>query len=214
MGAGGGSGEGWWRGAAGPATGALLLGLLAGALAGRALWPAAGSDAERNALLRELAGREEEHMQEMSRVMREQMRAQQEAVLGQFFRLQAFRRFAQEGLETAWLVPVSGGEDDPWSAVASGRRGARVPQIAVDPASREGWRELSLRLEGLQGGVDERVHAAFRDVRAFIEGHPLPAGEGLGAARMAGWDDSEVVGRWRSLNRVLLDRATALLEEF
>lgn len=189
----------------------LLVGVALGIAAGRALWPA-GSEADREALLRELAEGERERFGEMTRVIREQLEAEKQVALSQFFRLQAFRRFAELGLETVWVVPVSGPDADPLST-SSGGRETRLPRLSLEPEARRAWRALAGRLEALEEGVDERVYEAFRSVRAFAEESPFPERGALEAARQAGWTEPEVVGRWTSLNRVLRDRATALLEE-
>lgn len=190
---------------------AVVVGVVLGAVVGRAAWPA-GSGAGREASLQELAGRERERLEEATRLIREQVEAEKQVALSQFFRLQAFLRFADMGLETAWVVPVSATDPDPLST-SSGAANARLPRLALDPEARSAWRDLAGRLEALEGGVDERVYETFRSVRAFVEERPFPGEGGLAAARRAGWTEPDVVGRWMSLNRALRGRAAALLEE-
>lgn len=194
--------------------GLLLLGAVLGIVATRILWPGPGSAGGRNTLLRELSDREEEQLARMSRTVREQLEAQQEYALSQFFRLQAFRRFAENGLETSWIVAVPGPGVDPWSVIGSGGAALRVPRVALDTVGRREWRLLAERLAGWRDGVDERVHESFRQVIAFVAAHPLPERDGLRAVRRTGWSDPEVIGPWMSLNRQLLERATALVEEY
>jgi hypothetical protein len=134
----------------------------------------------------------------------------QAVAISQFYRLQEFRRLGEEGQAVAWVVPVpQGAENDPISAGAAGAM--RLPRIAIDPASRDTWTAEVARISGYRGTIDDRIYAAFINVRDFISEHPWPSGDGLAAVRGSEWARPDITERWISLNRALVSRVDALI---
>lgn len=136
----------------------------------------------------------------------ERCREEAELRLGQLLRLVEIERFAQRGLDVS-LVLVA-------SRTSSIDRGLRLPEILFDAEARSEWSELRRSVAGFEGSVDPRVFDAFRDVREFLDGHPLPDRGGLVAISQTAWGRAEVVERWLTLNESLSSRVAAALGQF
>ncbi len=137
-------------------------------------------------------------------------RAAQDVAISQFFRLQEFRRFGEEGSAVAWVVPVpEGAVDDPIRIGAAGAP-VRVPRLAIDPGARDTWTREGERLASFRDTVDPRVIEAFDAVRSFAAGHPWPAAGGLRSLAASEWASPDVIETWLSLNRALVARVDAL----
>lgn len=143
----------------------------------------------------------------------DRMRTDLRLALVGFFRLVDFRDFARKGEEVTLLVPVAAAADRREVMAGGGARGVRVPRILIDRQARQEWAELGRKLEGLDDGVDERVYAAFEDVRAFVGERPLPQGTDLASVARSEWSGSAVVDRWLALNRTLASRVVAVLSQ-
>ena len=201
----------------------LLVGLVAGGLAGFALagWGgfggfgrgAAGDGGEAAELLAGMAERQDERLGRLTREADQSARLQRELALALFYRLQEFRRFGLEGQIVTWVVP--GASADAGDPLAGSLAGAvRLPQLAVDAATRAEWAAVSERLASIGAEVDPTVFAAFEDVLDFVAERPWPGGSGVAAAAASGWADAAAVETWLSLNRALVDRADAILSGF
>ena len=191
----------------------LVLGGVAGIALGAARGAASGADGEAADLLASMAERQDERLGRLTQEADESAQLQRELALALFFRLQEFRRFGLEGQIVTWIVPgASAGSNDP----LGGPLGAavRLPQLAVDAATRAEWGAVSERLASIGTEVDPTVFSAFEDVLEFIEGRPWPEGSGLAAAAASGWTDPAAVETWLSLNRALVGRADAILSGF
>lgn len=196
---------------------ALLLGLLAGVAAGFALGGARGAAPDEGGeaadLLRGMAERQGERLGQLAQAADESARLLQELALARFYRLQEFRRFGLEGQIVTWVVP--GAAADAGGPLAGSLAGAvRLPQLAVDAATRAEWRAVSERLASIGAEVDPTVFSTFEVVLEFVEGRPWPEGSGLAAAAASGWADAATVESWLSLNRALVGRADAILAGF
>ncbi|MFQ5678961.1 MAG: hypothetical protein ACE5HP_05840 [Gemmatimonadota bacterium] len=181
------------------AAGLVALGVALG-LAGRRLAGPGGEDR----LLEELAKREGFQRQQVA-LAEERCKKNAEYTLVQTYRLTEFRRFAQLGQEVAAVLVASS------SASASG--GTRIPRVVLDADARQQWAGLTRFLDGLEGGVDDRVFEAYRAVRDFAAAHPWPARTSLAAIARSGWSRT-VLDRWTALNRTLSSRVTGALGAF
>ena len=195
----------------------LLAGLVVGGVAGIALGGArgavSGADGEAADLLASMAERQDERLGRLTQEADQSARLQRELALALFFRLQEYRRFGLEGQIVTWVVPgAAAGSPDPLGGSLAG--GVRLPQLAVDAATRAEWRVVSERLASIGAEVDPTVFSAFEDVLEFVERRPWPDGAGLAAAAASGWADPTTVETWLSLNRALVGRADAILSGF
>ncbi|WP_425152835.1 hypothetical protein [Candidatus Palauibacter sp.] len=195
----------------------LLVGVVVGAAAGLALGgppgAASGDGGAAEDILTGMAERQEQQLGRLTEAADEAARLQQELALALFYRLQEFRRFGLEGQIVTWVVPgAAAGSADPLAGSLAGA--VRLPQLAVDAATRAEWRAVSDRLTSIGAEVDPTVFSAFEDVLAFVEGRPWPEGSGLAAAAASGWADPTTVETWLSLNRALVGRADAILSGF
>ncbi len=195
------------------AIGLVLLGVTAG-VAGDRLLGGPGAADGRGELLRDLSERQDEHLRELTDLMEERNRTEQEVALGQYFRLQEFRRFAEIGRDLSWIVPVESEDEDAWRSAAARTTGVRIPRVAADPSARADWAGLGDRLAGLQGSVDERAYAAFAELRAFAAENPWPAGESLAALAASAWSRPATLDRWLTLNRNLVSTVEGLLATY
>ena len=203
----------------------LVVGLVAGGLAGAALvgfgglgggrvgGTAAGVDGTAADLLAGMAERQDERLGRLSEAADESAQLQRELALALFYRLQEFRRFGLEGQIVTWVVPGAAADaGDPLGGSLAGA--VRLPQLAVDAATRAEWRAVSERLASIGGQVDPTVFSAFEAVLAFVERRPWPEAAGPAAAAASGWADPAAVETWLSLNRALVGRADAILSGF
>ena len=195
----------------------FLPGLLVGAAAGILLWGgnarSPGADSEAADLLARMAERQDERLGQLTQAADESAQLQRELALALFFRLQEFRRFGLEGQIVTWIVPgASADSGDPLGGSLAGA--VRLPQLAVDAATRGEWRVVSERLASIGTEVDPTVFSAFEDVLDFVELRPWPEGSGLAVAAASGWTDPAAVETWLSLNRALVGRADAILSGF
>ncbi len=195
----------------------LLAGFVVGGVAGIALGGARGvapgADGEAAELLASMAERQDERLGRLTQEADQSAQLQRELALALFYRLQEFRRFGLEGQIVTWIVPGgSGGSNDPLGGSLAGA--ARLPQLAVDAATRAEWGAVSERLSSIGAEVDPTVFSAFEDVLEFVERRPWPDGSGLAAAAASGWADPAAVETWLSLNRALVGRADAILSGF
>lgn len=202
---------------------AAALGLLAGVVLGGAAGVGlggfggfGGGNADGGAAADILAGmaeRQDERLGRLTQAADESAQLQRELALALFYRLQEFRRFGLEGQIVTWVVP--GGSADSGDPLGASLAGAvRLPQLAVDAATRVEWRAVSERLAFVGAEVDPTVFSAFEDVLEFVERSPWPGGSGLAAATASGWADPATVEAWLSLNRALVGRADAILSGF
>lgn len=203
---------------------AAALGLLAGVVVGGAGGVAlggfggvGGGNADGGGaaadILAGMVERQDERLGQLAQAADESAQLQRELALALFYRLQEFRRFGLEGQIVTWVVP--GASADAGDPLAGSLAGAvRLPQLAVDAATRAEWRAVSERLVSVGAEVDPTVLSAFEDVLAFVEGRPWPEGAGLAAAAASGWADPATVETWLSLNRALVGRADAILSGF
>ena len=209
-----------WRVSAKPvraAAAGLRMGLVLGGVAGVALGgPGGGPAGDGDAAADILAGMAERQGRRLGRLTEaadEAARLQRELALALFYRLQEFRRFGLEGQIVTWVVPgAADGSAGPLTGSLAGA--VRLPQLAVDAATRAEWRAVSDRLTSIGAEVDPTVFSAFEDVREFAEGRPWPQTSGLVAAAASGWADPTTVETWLSLNRALVGRADAILSGF
>ena len=194
----------------------LLVGVVVGAAAGLALGgplgAASGGDGAAEDILTGMAERQDQRIGRLTKAADEAAQLQQELALALFYRLQEFRRFGLEGQIVTWVVPGAAGSTDPLAGALAGA--VRLPQLAVDGATRAEWRAVSQRLTSVGAEVDPTVFSAFEDVLAFVEGRPWPQTSGLAAAAASGWADPATVETWLSLNRALVGRADAILSGF
>ncbi len=202
---------------------AAALGLLAGVVVGGAGGVALGGfggfgrgSADGGAAADILAGlveRQDERLGQLAQAADESAQLQRELALALFYRLQEFRRFGLEGQIVTWVVPgASAGSADPLGGALAGA--VRLPQLAVDAATRAEWRAVSERLAAVGAEVDPTVFSAFEDVLEFVGRRPWPGRSGLAAATASGWADPATVEAWLSLNRALVGRADAILSGF
>lgn len=174
----------------------------------------AGPGVDRSAVLERLAARQDERLSDVATRLREGAAAAREAEVSQLYRLNEFRLFANDGLALVWIVPADAeATGDPLERAAAGPA-TRLPRLAIDAAAREAWGRAAARLDGYASGVDERVFAAFEQVRAFAAEHPWPAGTGPAAVAASSWASPEVVEAWLSLNRALVTRVDGALAGF
>lgn len=197
----------------------LLVGIVVGGVGGVALGGFGGlgrGGADGGAAADILAGmaeRQDERLGRLTQAADESAQLQRELALALFYRLQEFRRFGLEGQIVTWVVPgSSAGSADPLGGSLAGA--VRLPQLAVDAATRAEWRAVSERLASVGAEVDPTVFSAFEDVLEFVERRPWPGGSGLAAATASGWADPATVEAWLSLNRALVGRADAILSGF
>lgn len=198
----------------------LLAGLVVGGTAGAALGGfggfGGGNADDGGAAADILAGmveRQDERLGQLAQAADESAQLQRELALALFYRLQEFRRFGLEGQIVIWVVPgASAGSSDPLGGSLAGA--VRLPQLAVDAATRAEWGAVSERLTSVGTEVDPTVFSAFEDVLEFVERRPWPGGSGLTAATASGWADPATVEAWLSLNRALVGRADAILSGF
>ena len=202
---------------------AATLGLLAGVVVGAAAVALGGfggfgrgnaGDGDAAAdLLAGMTERQGERLGQLAQAADESSRLLRELALAHFYRLQDFRRFGLEGQIVTWVVPgPAGGPADPLGGPLAGA--VRLPQLAVDGATRAEWRAVAERLAAMGAEVDATVFSAFEDVMEFVEEHPWPESSGLAAATASGWADPATVEGWLSLNRALVGRADAILSGF
>lgn len=203
---------------------AAALGLLAGVVVGGAAGVGLGgfggfgggnADGGGGAadILAGMVERQDERLGQLAQAADESAQLQRELALALFYRLQEFRRFGLEGQIVTWVVPgASAGSADPLGGSLAGA--VRLPQLAVDAATRAEWRAVSERLASVGAEVDPTVFSAFEDVLEFVERSPWPGGSGLAAATASGWADPATVEAWLSLNRALVGRADAILSGF
>ena len=203
---------------------AAALGLLAGVVVGGAGGVAlggfggfGGGNADGGGaaadILAGMVERQDERLGQLAQAADESAQLQRELALALFYRLQEFRRFGLEGQIVTWVVPgASAGSADPLGGSLAGA--VRLPQLAVDAATRAEWRAVSERLASVGAEVDPTVFSAFEDVLEFVERRPWPGGPGLTAATASGWADPATVEAWLSLNRALVGRADAILSGF
>ena len=200
--------------------GAAVLGLLAGAAVGAAAGVAMGGFGGGGAddggaaadILAGMVERQDERLGQLAQAADESAQLQRELALALFYRLQEFRRFGLEGQIVTWVVPGASADSDPMGGSLAGA--IRLPQLAVDAATRAEWRAVSERLGSVGVEVDPTVLSAFEDVLEFVERRPWPRGSGLAAAAASGWADPATVEGWLSLNRTLVGRADAILSGF
>ncbi len=195
----------------------LLMGLVLGGVAGVALGGpgggAAGDGAAAADILAGMAERQGRQLGRLTEAADEAAQLQRELALALFYRLQEFRRFGLEGQIVTWVVPgAAAGSTGPLAGSLAGA--VRLPQLAVDAATRAEWRAVSERLVSIGAEVDPTVFSAFEDVLEFVEGRPWPEGAGLAAAAASAWADPTTVETWLSLNRALVGRADAILSGF
>ena len=195
----------------------LLVGVVVGGAGGVALGGFGGEGADDGGaaadILAGMAERQDERLGQLAQAADESAQLQRELALALFYRLQEFRRFGLEGQIVTWVVPgASAGSADPLGGALAGA--VRLPQLAVDGATRAEWRAVSDRLASVGAEVDPTVFSAFEDVVAFVEGRPWPERSGLAAATASGWADPATVEAWLSLNRALVGRADAILSGF
>ena len=191
----------------------LLVGVAVGGAAGAALGGFGGlgrGGANGSAAADILAGmaeRQDERLGRLTQAADESAQLQRELALALFYRLQEFRRFGLEGQIVTWVVPgASAGSADPLGGSLAGA--VRLPQLAVDAATRAEWRAVSERLASVGAEVDPTVFSEFAERR------PWPGSSGLAAAAASGWADPATVEAWLSLNRALVGRADAILSGF
>ncbi len=195
----------------------LLVGVAVGGAAGAALGGFGGEGADGGGaaadILAGMAERQDERLGRLTQAADESAQLQRELALALFYRLQEFRRFGLEGQIVTWVVPgASAGSADPLGGSLAGA--VRLPQLAVDAATRAEWRAVSERLASVGAEVDPTVFSAFEDVIEFAERRPWPGSSGLAAAAASGWADPATVEAWLSLNRALVGRADAILSGF
>lgn len=195
----------------------LLIGVVVGGAGGVALGGFGGEGADGGGaaadILAGMVERQDERLGQLAQAADESAQLQRELALALFYRLQEFRRFGLEGQIVTWVVPrASGGSADPLGGSLAGA--VRLPQLAVDAATRAEWRAVSERLASVGAEVDPTVFSAFDDVLEFVERRPWPDGSGLAAATASGWADPATVEAWLSLNRALVGRADAILSGF
>ncbi len=164
-------------------------------------------------ILAGMVERQDERLGQLAQAADESAQLQRELALALFYRLQEFRRFGLEGQIVTWVVPGASAESaDPLGGSLAGA--IRLPQLAVDGATRVEWHAVSERLAAVRAEVDPTVFSAFEDVLEFVERRPWPGGSGLAAATASGWADPATVEAWLSLNRALVGRADAILSGF
>jgi hypothetical protein len=194
----------------------LLAGVVVGGAAGVGLGGFGGGSADGDGtadILAEMVERQDERLGQLAQAADESAQLQRELALALFYRLQEFRRFGLEGQIVTWVVP--GASTDAGDPLAGSLAGAvRLPQLAVDAATRAEWRTVAERLASVGAEVDPTVLSTFEDVLAFVEGRPWPEGAGLAAAAASGWANPATVETWLSLNRALVGRADAILSGF
>lgn len=195
----------------------LLAGVVVGGAAGAALGGFGGGNADGGGgaadILAGMVERQDERLGQLAQAADESAQLQRELALALFYRLQEFRRFGLEGQIVTWVVPgASAGSADPLGGSLAGA--VRLPQLAVDAATRAEWRAVAERLASVGAEVDPTVFSAFEDVLGFVERRPWPGGSGLAAATASGWADPATVEAWLSLNRALVGRADAILSGF
>lgn len=195
----------------------LLIGVVVGGAGGVALGGFGGEGADGGGaaadILAGLVERQDERLGQLAQAADESAQLQRELALALFYRLQEFRRFGLEGQIVTWVVPgASAGSADPLGGSLAGA--VRLPQLAVDGATRAEWRAVAERLASVGAEVDPTVFSAFEDVLEFVERRPWPGGSGLAAATASGWADPATVEAWLSLNRALVGRADAILSGF
>lgn len=201
---------------------AACLGLLPGLLLGAALGfllrggdeGSPRADGAAADILAGLAERHDEQLERLTEVADQSARLQRELALALFYRLQEFRRFGLEGQIVTWVVPGASAEAGASPLSGSLAGAIRLPQLAVDAASRREWRAVSERLVSAGAEVDPTVLSAFEAVMEFAERHPWPRGSGLTAAAASPWADPATIESWLSLNRALVGRADAILSGF
>ena len=195
----------------------LLVGVVVGGAGGVALGGFGGEGADGGGaaadILAGMVERQDERLGQLAQAADESAQLQRELALALFYRLQEFRRFGLEGQIVTWVVPgASAGSADPLGGSLAGA--VRLPQLAVDGATRAEWRAVSERLASVGAEVDPTVFSAFEEVIEFVERRPWPGGSGLAAATASGWADPATVEAWLSLNRALVGRADAILSGF
>lgn len=195
----------------------LLVGVVVGGAGGVALGGFGGEGADDGGaaadILAGMVERQDERLGQLAQAADESAQLQRELALALFYRLQEFRRFGLEGQIVTWVVPgASAGSADPLGGALAGA--VRLPQLAVDAATRAQWRAVSERLAAVGAEVDPTVFSAFEDVLEFVGRRPWPGGSGLAAATASGWADPATVEAWLSLNRALVGRADAILSGF
>ncbi len=195
----------------------LLIGVVVGGAGGVALGGFGGEGADGGGaaadILAGMVERQDERLGQLAQAADESAQLQRELALALFYRLQEFRRFGLEGQIVTWVVPgASAGSADPLGGSLAGA--VRLPQLAVDGATRAEWRAVAERLASVGAEVDPTVFSAFEDVLEFVERRPWPDGSGLAAATASGWADPATVEAWLSLNRALVGRADAILSGF
>jgi hypothetical protein len=108
----------------------------------------------RTQLIAQLA--EGEPLQQLDSLMAERTRVKQDLILGQYFRLQRFRRFAQGGLDLSLIVLVPRGTsaEEVLAGIPIDRR-IQVPRVALDSMARDEWKRAAEALagDGLQAEV-------------------------------------------------------------
>ena len=195
----------------------LLVGIAIGGGGGLALGGlgggAAGDGGAAADILAGMAARQDEQLGRLTEAADESAQLQRELALALFYRLQEFRRFGLEGQIVTWVVPgAAAGSAGPLSDSLAGA--VRLPQLALDAATRAEWRAVSDRLTSIGAEVDPTVFSTFEDVLEFVDGRPWPQTAGLAAAAASGWADATTVETWLSLNRALVGRADAILSGF
>ena len=195
----------------------LLIGVVVGGAGGVVLGGFGGEGADGGGaaadILAGMVERQDERLGQLAQAADESAQLQRELALALFYRLQEFRRFGLEGQIVTWVVPgASAGSADPLGGSLAGA--VRLPQLAVDGATRAEWRAVAERLASVGAEVDPTVFSAFEHVLEFVERRPWPGGSGLAAAAASGWADPATVEAWLSLNRALVGRADAILSGF
>lgn len=189
--------------------GLVLIGLVLGVLGHRFVWPGAGGA---GGLSDEASGREPIPMQQLV-AAEERFKEELRLAEAGFFRLVDFRRYAELGADLSLVLVASPGATREQVLASATGGEIRLPRIVLDPEVRRQWAELGERLAGFEGGVDPRVFEAFRSIRQFAAGNPLPIAENLGAVARSEWGRSVTVDRWVALNRNLAARVVAVLAE-
>jgi hypothetical protein len=79
-----------------------------------------------------------------------------------------------------------------------------VPSIIQDKELRKEWEELSLDIKEGKDKIDFDVYKAFEELIKFIEKYPIPEKtDKIEYVEKSRWSESEIIGRWMSLNKYL-----------
>lgn len=79
-----------------------------------------------------------------------------------------------------------------------------VPSIVQDKKLQNEWEELSLDVMEGKDKIDFDVYKAFEDLIKFIEKYPIPEKtDRIELIEKSRWSESEIIGRWLSLNKYL-----------